>query len=117
VAPDVVTSVLSAEYAVGARDGAFCAHPYLDVLTRRRDLPASAREHVGECGVSGAVRLSCSAASRPADIERVVTAVAAIAAGERRLRYARDPRTGAVEPVGWRPDRADAFRLPVADAG
>ena len=117
VAPDEVTSVLSAEYAVGARDGAFCAHPYLDVLTRRRDLPASAREHVGECGVPGAVRLSCSAASRPADIERVVTAVAAIAAGERRLRYARDPRTGAVEPVGWRPDRADAFRLPVAHAG
>ena len=112
VPPDEVTAVLSAEHAIGARDGAFCAHPYLDSLTRRRELPASARAHVGDCGVPGAVRLSCSAATRPEDVERALGAVAAIAAGDRRLRYAPDPRTGAVEPVGWRPEARDAFRLP-----
>src|SRR6185295_15537922 len=46
IPPDEVTAVLSAEHAIGARDGAFCAHPYLDALTRRRGLPASARSHV-----------------------------------------------------------------------
>jgi hypothetical protein len=104
--------VLSAEHAIGARDGAFCAHPYLDVLTRDRGLPGSAREVTGACGVPGATRLSCSAATRLDDVERALGAVAAIAAGERRLRYVRDPRTGVVEPQGWRPDVREAFRLP-----
>jgi selenocysteine lyase/cysteine desulfurase len=117
VPPGEVASVLSAEHAIGARDGAFCAHPYLGLLTRRRGLPASSGEHLGECGVPGATRLSCSGATTPADVERAVTAVAAIAAGERRLRYAPDPRTGRIEPVGWSPETPDAFRLPRTPAG
>lgn len=114
VEPGEVASVLSAEHGIGARDGAFCAHPYLEVLTRRRGLPASSAEHVGACGVPGATRLSCSAATRPEDVERAVQAVAAIAAGERQLRYAPDPRTGRIDPVGWRPEAPRAFRLPAS---
>jgi selenocysteine lyase/cysteine desulfurase len=107
-----VTSILSAEWAVGARDGAFCAHPYLDVLSRRGGLPASALADIGDCGVPGAVRLSCSAATRTEDVERALDGVAAIASGDRRLRHVLDPRTGKVEPVDWHPVVPEAVRLP-----
>ena len=63
----LVAAYLSAEHAIGVRDGRFCAHPLLARLGRARD---------------GAVRASFGVGSTTADVDRLVAAVGQlIAAG------------------------------------
>lgn len=71
----LVAAVLSAEHAVGVRDGAFCAHPL-------------ARALVGERG--GAVRASFGVGNGDSDIDRLVAGVAALASRGPRARYRHD---------------------------
>ena len=61
----LLAAVLSAEYGIGVRDGAFCAHPLLRELT------------AGEAA-DGAVRASVGIGTRVADINRLVDAIARI---------------------------------------
>ena len=61
----LLAAVLSAEYGIGVRDGAFCAHPLLSELT------------AGEAA-GGAVRASVGIGTRTADIDRLVEAIAHI---------------------------------------
>ncbi len=62
----LLAAVLSAEYGIGVRDGAFCAHPLLRELT------------AGE-GAGGAVRASIGIGTRVADIDRLLEAIDEIA--------------------------------------
>jgi selenocysteine lyase/cysteine desulfurase len=62
-APGLVAAYLSAEHAIGVRDGRFCAHPLLARL-----------------GLEAAVRASVGVGSRTADVDRLVAAVAALVA-------------------------------------
>ncbi len=61
----LLAAVLSAEYGIGVRDGAFCAHPLLRELT------------AGEAP-DGAVRASVGIGTRAADVDRLVEAIAYI---------------------------------------
>lgn len=72
VAPGLVAAYLSAEHGIGVRDGAFCAHPLLS----RLGLPG------------GAVRASVGVGTRGADVDRLVSAVARLAAEGTRWTYA-----------------------------
>jgi selenocysteine lyase/cysteine desulfurase len=86
---ELVAQYLSAEHAVGVRDGRFCAHPLLDRLN-----PAQAG------GTSGsAVRASVGLGSQLADVDRLVAAVA-------KLRR---------EGPGWTYAGASGAYLPVPD--
>ena len=61
VEPGHVAAYLSAEYGIGVRDGRFCAHPLLNRL-----------------GVDGALRASIGLGTGADDVERLITAIAAL---------------------------------------
>lgn len=79
----LLAAVLSAEYGIGVRDGAFCAHPLLRELT------------AGEA-VSGAVRASVGLGTCAQDVDRLLHALAEIARDGARWSYA--TRDGYVVP-------------------
>ncbi|WP_285725366.1 aminotransferase class V-fold PLP-dependent enzyme [Psychromicrobium xiongbiense] len=70
----LVAAVLSAEFAVGVRDGRFCAHP----LLRRLGLP------------TGSLRASFGLGSRRADAERLIEGVRSLVADGPRWDYVVD---------------------------
>jgi selenocysteine lyase/cysteine desulfurase len=79
----LAAAVLSAEHAIGVRDGRFCAHPLIDRL-----------------GLSdeGAVRASIGVGTTRTDIDRLVSAVRCLAAHGPHAAYERV--AGAWRPVG-----------------
>lgn len=85
----LVSTALSVEHGIGVRDGKFCAHPLVDCL-----LAADAPDEVAP---ATAVRASLGLASRPEHVERLVAAVAALAAHGPELAYTRGPQ-------GWEPE-------------
>jgi selenocysteine lyase/cysteine desulfurase len=104
----LVAARLSAEYGIGVRHGCFCAHPY---LMRLLDLSAeeiAAYRHDVRTGdrrrVPGAVRASAGLGTTNGDVERLLTAVADIAAGHPApVGYTQDPATGDYWPDGDAP--------------
>jgi selenocysteine lyase/cysteine desulfurase len=74
----LLAAVLSAEYGIGVRDGAFCAQPLL-------------RELTGAQAAGGAVRASVGIGTRAADVDRLVEAIAQISRNGAKWSYrARD---------------------------
>ncbi|HET7487692.1 MAG TPA: aminotransferase class V-fold PLP-dependent enzyme [Acidimicrobiales bacterium] len=106
----LVAARLSAEFGIGVRHGCFCAHPYLlrllgltsaQVANYRRAVLAHDRREI-----PGAVRASAGLSTTDADVDRLVAAVGAIAAGGAPpVPYDQDPATGdfwpAVDVPGW----------------
>ncbi|SFB38617.1 Selenocysteine lyase/Cysteine desulfurase [Amycolatopsis marina] len=97
-----LAAVLSAEYGIGVRDGAFCAH----VATRRL---------IGRTGteVSQALRVSIGLGTTPEHVDRLVLALRQVVARGARWDYARqdgrwtptpDPRALPDFLVGWGED-------------
>ena len=74
--PALLAAALSAEYGIGVRDGAFCAHPLLAALTDPAD-------------PQPALRASLGAASSLADVERLLSALQAIFSRGLHWSYAR----------------------------
>jgi selenocysteine lyase/cysteine desulfurase len=72
-----LAAVLSAEYGIGVRDGAFCAHPLVGSLLERTP------RHSG-----GAVRASFGVGTTRDEIERLVTSLHAVARHGARWSYA-----------------------------
>lgn len=107
---ELVAARLSAEFAIGVRHGRFCAHPYLvrllglgpDHLKQFRD--AERRRDPG--ALPGAARASAGLSTTLSDVDRLLDAVAAIAAsGPPPVEYAVDRLTGEHWPPGFaRPD-------------
>jgi len=84
----LVSTALSVEHGIGVRDGKFCAHPLVDALLADGD----------ETAPSTAVRASLGLASRPEHVERLVAAVARLAASGPDRSYTRGPH-------GWEPEQ------------
>jgi selenocysteine lyase/cysteine desulfurase len=112
----LVAARLSAEYGIGVRHGCFCAHPYLLRLLGLTDEQVHAYRDAVLAGdrrtMPGAVRASACLSTAPADIDRLVEAVATIADGSPApVAYQQDEQTGDFWPdsgfSGWTPaDRA-----------
>jgi selenocysteine lyase/cysteine desulfurase len=104
----LVAARLSAEYAIGVRHGCFCAHPYLfrlldlspeQVSTYRMAVIAGDRRDI-----PGGVRASGGLSTTDADIDRLIAAVADIAAGgPSAVPYDQDVHTGDFWPRGELP--------------
>ena len=82
----LVSTALSVEHGIGVRDGKFCAHLLVDALLS--DAPALTPRT--------AVRASLGLANRPEHVDRLVQAVAALAATGPALAYE-------LGPNGWAP--------------
>jgi cysteine desulfurase / selenocysteine lyase len=112
-AHEQVASILANEWAVGVRNGRFCAQPYLERLLRlspaevldyRTRMLAGQRE-----GLPGMVRASFGIYNTIEDVDLLCDAVEAVTRGE-HVEYQRDPKTGDFVPVGFEPAPADYFQ-------
>ena len=81
----LLAAVLSAEHAIGVRNGCFCAHP---LIARLLGVPAAELERLAVSlrsglrpPLPGAVRASLGLGSSDADVDRLLGALRAIAAG------------------------------------
>jgi selenocysteine lyase/cysteine desulfurase len=106
----LVAARLSAEHGIGVRHGCFCAHPYLMRLLKLAPKQIADYRRAVRDGdhtrTPGAVRASAGINTTEADIDRFLTAVAAIAAGQTPpVAYRQDPTTGDYWPetdmAGW----------------
>ncbi len=96
VSAGTVAAALSAEYGIGVRDGAFCAHPLV-----RRLLEAASAAGCTNDGAGQAVRASVGLGTTAEHVDRLITAVAELAARGPRLRY----RVANGKPVPAHDDR------------
>lgn len=110
-----VAAALSHEWAVGVRDGCFCAHPYLLELLRVDDATIERSQDEIRGGdkrhIPGAVRASVAPYNTDAEIDRFVAGVAAISRGEMRSSYRQDRASGSFDPIGRPPDWRGAFSV------
>jgi selenocysteine lyase/cysteine desulfurase len=100
----LVGAILSCEYGIAVRCGAFCAHPYVQHLLGAEAACQGERPN-------GLVRASLGLASSEADLDALGDALNAIARGAHSADYALDAAEGAYWPRDWRPDVAAAFSL------
>lgn len=84
----LVSAALSAEYAIGVRDGRFCAHILVDTLLEEDDVAPSG---------GTAIRVSAGLANTDEHVDRLLAAVARIAA------QGPDGHYEHVAGSGWRP--------------
>jgi cysteine desulfurase / selenocysteine lyase len=81
---DAVSRVLNNQYGIATRNGCFCAHPYLTRLLNCTDAEA-VRQKVAageDVLLPGAVRATIGVYNNAEDLDKLVEAVRAIAAGE-----------------------------------
>jgi selenocysteine lyase/cysteine desulfurase len=99
----LVAARLAAEEAIGVRHGCFCAHPYLmRLLGLSREEIRRYRDQVrrgDHSAMPGAVRASAGINTTEDDVQRLVAAVARVAAGRPQVHYHQDPRTGDSHPA------------------
>ena len=111
----LVAAILSNEFAIGVRNGCFCAHPYLmsllklDLETARRVRTALLRDE--RLGVPGLVRVSFGLYNTLADVDAFADALAVIARGEHVGVYVAVPDTGEYLPQGHVPDPTASYRV------
>jgi selenocysteine lyase/cysteine desulfurase len=106
----LVAAVLSAEHAIGVRNGCFCAHPYLMHLLGITPTAARAiREQMAlgdRRAMPGMVRASFGLFNTTDDVDRLVEALQRIAGGRVRGRYVQDRASGECRAEVDRPDDA-----------
>lgn len=100
----LVAARLAHEAAIAVRHGGFCAHPYTARLLGLGPEEMAAHREAVRRGdrrkIPGAVRASGGINTTLDDVERLCTAVAAVAAGgDSPVRYEQDPSTGAFSPA------------------
>jgi selenocysteine lyase/cysteine desulfurase len=111
----LVAAILGTEYAVGVRNGCFCAHPYLLHLMQltpeesdrvRRDILANNRHDM-----PGLVRISFGLYNTAAEVDVVVQALSDIAQGKYAGQYVQDVTSGEYHATNWQPNLAQYFQL------
>lgn len=111
----LVGAILDHEWAIGTRCGCFCAHPYVKALIGMDEPAAAEMERRIVAGdrsaMPGMVRASMGLASSEDDVDRLVEALTAIAAGHYQKDYVLDKGTGEWSPAGATADFAGYFRL------
>ncbi|NTU86146.1 MAG: aminotransferase class V-fold PLP-dependent enzyme, partial [Chloroflexales bacterium] len=92
--PHLVAAILSYEAGMAVRSGSFCAQPYVRRLLRL--------EHAGcEQGLPGLVRASLGLYNTESEVDELVGALHAIAAGDFDGLYERAAGHGGFQPIGW----------------
>jgi cysteine desulfurase/selenocysteine lyase len=108
-----IAAILSAEFGIAVRNGAFCAQPYVRALLHADDDAVVCGESADRTADdAGMVRASVGIATTTAEVDRLVEGLRAVAAGTYQGTYRRDPYTGHYDAVGWEPDFS-AYLRPV----
>lgn len=102
--PHLVAAMLSYEAGIAVRSGSFCAQPYVRRLLERAESGC-------EPGQAGLLRASFGLATTFAEIDLLVAALRAIAAGDYDGLYEREARRGDFQPIGWAPPQSGLFQL------
>jgi selenocysteine lyase/cysteine desulfurase len=104
----LVAAILSAEGAIGVRDGCFCAHPYVKTLlnlTAEEDRILTAEVLSGDRSrLPGMVRASLGCYNTEADIDALAVMLDIIARKKFRGRYVLDRQSGSYRAEGFLPD-------------
>jgi selenocysteine lyase/cysteine desulfurase len=110
-----VAAILSAEYAIGVRNGCFCAHPYLLHLMGIADEKAARVRHDilanDRSEMPGLVRVSFGIYNTTEEIDVLVEALTNIAAGNYKGEYIQDTVSGEYRIMGWNFDPNEYFTL------
>ena len=97
-----VASILNYEYAIGVRNGCFCAHPYLKKLLHiSPEEDKALQERVlnhDRSDIPGALRMSFGMYNGKEDVDAFVEALANIEKGEIKAEYELNKRTGEYHP-------------------
>ncbi|KAB8143074.1 aminotransferase class V-fold PLP-dependent enzyme [Chloroflexia bacterium SDU3-3] len=104
----LIGAVLSSEYGIAVRSGAFCAQPYLRRLLNLSDDELSCEPTSKPVGL---VRASVGLANTLEDVDALVAALHTIARGEHRGTYELDTHEGVFRAQGWQPRLEDYFDL------
>lgn len=102
--PHLVAAILSYEFGIAVRSGSFCAQPYVARLLDSQ-LTGCAP------GLQGLVRVSFGLYSSEQDVDALVRALRAIAAGDYDGLYEPDPGRGGYRPLDWEPAPDALFQL------
>ncbi|RLD14230.1 aminotransferase [candidate division KSB1 bacterium] len=110
-----VASILNYEYAIGVRNGCFCAHPYLKKLlnlTPEEDKALQERilNH-DRSNVPGAIRMSFGMYNSKEDVDAFIEAIQRIEKGEIQAEYELNKRTGEYHPKNFDFDFEKYFKL------
>ncbi|MDD5370461.1 MAG: aminotransferase class V-fold PLP-dependent enzyme [Anaerolineaceae bacterium] len=104
----LAAAVLGYEFAIGVRNGCFCAHPYILHLLQ---VPADEVRRVRAAmltgdrrDVPGLVRISFGLYNTLAEVDACVDALKSIAKGAYQGAYFQDTSTGEYHPQGWQVD-------------
>ncbi len=111
----LVAAILSAEWGIAVRSGCFCAQPYVIKLlnVKGADFNKFKDEaiHDDRRSLPGMVRISFGMYNNRAEVDTLVQALEAIAAGDYRGQYVCDKLTGQYWPRNWQPDPSHYFSL------
>jgi cysteine desulfurase/selenocysteine lyase len=111
----LVSAVLSCEYAIGTRNGCFCAHPYVKrLLHLAPDEIHQVTANIlrgDRSAIPGMVRASFGIYNRIEEIDTLISALRDIVHGRNRGDYILDQATGEYWPKGFDPDLSDYFSL------
>jgi len=110
-----VAAILSAEWAIGVRNGCFCAHPYSTHLLELRD-EALRRMHSDimvedRRKLPGMVRISFGMYNSREEVDVLAEALGQIAKSRYHGRYEQDLRSGEFYAAGWKPKFEEYFEL------
>jgi len=115
VSHTLVAAILSYEWGIGVRAGCFCAHPGMaHLLGVSPEDMASLEQQIlqhEKFGVPGATRASLALYNSSQDVDLLVEALCAIAAGRYTGTYTLDRATNEYTPDGWQPDFEAYFSI------
>lgn len=111
----LVAAILGHEYAIGVRNGCFCAHPYiLHLLGLKEEQARKVRKNIlanDRREVPGLVRISFGIYNTTEDIDRLTEALEDIHYGRYKGAYLQNPSSGEFHPQNWHPQYERYFTL------
>ncbi|MEN8241346.1 MAG: aminotransferase class V-fold PLP-dependent enzyme, partial [Chloroflexota bacterium] len=108
-------AILGHEFGIGVRNGCFCAHPLiLHLLEVDDEQSIKTRDQIisgDKSEMPGLIRASFGLYNTLEEVDSLIDALEAIAAGEYSGEYIQDPASGEYTPVGWEPGFENFFSL------
>ena len=111
----LVAAILGHEFGIGARNGCFCAHPYiLSLLGVSEEQARQVRQEIIDKDrreVPGMLRISFGLYTTRDEVDALVDALKKISRGDFKGKYQQDQASGEFIPAGWQVDYDQYFRL------